>query len=78
MMKFDNRVQRSRHILTKMDRKIVTFIQEQELDDRFSTINSLAYAIGTSPATITRFSNKLGYDNFQDMKFSVQHEKSEK
>ncbi|AMG61884.1 MurR/RpiR family transcriptional regulator [Staphylococcus lugdunensis] len=77
-MKFDNRVQRSRHILTKMDRKIVTFIQEQELDDRFSTINSLAYAIGTSPATITRFSNKLGYDNFQDMKFSVQHEKSEK
>ncbi len=77
-MKFENRVQRSRHLLTKMDKKIIEFIRTNELDDRFSTINSLAHAIGTSPATITRFSNKLEYSNFQDMKFSLQHEKSEK
>lgn len=77
-LKFENRVQRSRHILTKMDKKIVEFIRQSELDDRFSTINSLAYAIGTSPATLTRFSSKLGYDNFQDMKFSLQNEKTEK
>ncbi|OHR52180.1 MULTISPECIES: MurR/RpiR family transcriptional regulator [Staphylococcus] len=77
-MKFENRVQRSRHLLTKMDKKIIEFIRTNELDDRFSTINSLAHAIGTSPATITRFSNKLEYHNFQDMKFNLQHEKSEK
>ena len=72
-MKFENRVQRSRHLLTKMDKKIIEFIRTNELDDRFSTINSLAHAIGTSPATITRFSNKLEYHNFQDMKFNLQH-----
>lgn len=77
-VKFENRVQQSRHLLTKMDKKIVAFIQENELDDSFSTINSLAHAIGTSPATITRFSNKLNYANFQDMKFNLQHEKSER
>ncbi|GGG94668.1 MurR/RpiR family transcriptional regulator [Staphylococcus pragensis] len=77
-MKFDNRVQRSSHLLTKMDKKIIEYIKTHELDDNFSTINSLAYAIGTSPATITRFSSKLNYNNFQDMKFSLQHEKSEK
>lgn len=77
-VKFESRVQQSRHLLTKMDKKIVAFIQENELDDSFSTINSLAHAIGTSPATITRFSNKLNYANFQDMKFNLQHEKSER
>lgn len=77
-MKFENRIQRSRHVLTKMDKKIIEYIQTHELDENFSTINSLAYAIGTSPATITRFSGKLNYANFQDMKFNLQHEKSEK
>lgn len=77
-MKFANRVQKSQHLLTKTDKKIVAFIQNNELDDRFSTINSLAHAVGTSPATLTRFSDKLGYCNFQDMKFNLQHEKSEK
>ena len=77
-MKFENRVQRCRHLLTKTDKRIIEYIQKHPLDDSFSTINSLAYAIETSPATITRFSNKLNYDNFQDMKFSLQHEKSEK
>lgn len=77
-MKFENRIQRCRHLLTKMDKKIIEYIQSHELDDNFSTISSLAHAIGTSPATITRFSDKLNYDNFQDMKFSLYHEKSEK
>lgn len=77
-MKFENRVQRCRHLLTKTDKRIIEYIQKHPLDDSFSTINSLAYAIETSPATITRCSNKLNYDNFQDMKFSLQHEKSEK
>ena len=63
-MKFENRVQRCRHLLTKTDKRIIEYIQKHPLDDSFSTINSLAYAIETSPATITRFSNKLNYDNF--------------
>ncbi|MRF36486.1 SIS domain-containing protein [Staphylococcus sp. KY49P] len=73
-MKFENRVQRYRHLFTKTDKQIVEYIQSNQFDDAFSTINSLAHAIGTSPATITRFSNKLDYDNFQDLKFNLQQE----
>ena len=73
-MKFENRVQRYRQRFTKTDKQIVEFIQNNEFNDDFSTINSLAYAIGTSPATITRFSNKLDYENFQDLKFNLQQE----
>ncbi|MQH79961.1 MurR/RpiR family transcriptional regulator, partial [Escherichia coli] len=40
-------------------------------------INSLAHAIGTSPATMTRFSHKLDYENFQDLKFNIQQEMTE-
>ncbi len=33
--------------------------------------------IGTSPATMTRFSHKLDYENFQDLKFNIQQEMTE-
>ena len=73
-MKFENRIQRYHHLFTKTDKQIVDYIQNNDFDDTFSTINSLAYAIKTSPATITRFSNKLNYDNFQDLKFNLQQQ----
>lgn len=77
-MKFENRIQRYHHLFTKTDKQIVEYIQSNHFDDSFSTINSLAHAIGTSPATITRFSNKLDYDNFQDLKFNLQQEMTDK
>ncbi|MCG7338035.1 MurR/RpiR family transcriptional regulator [Staphylococcus sp. ACRSN] len=77
-MKFENRVQRYRQHFTKTDKQIVAYIQKNEFNDTFSTINSLAYAIGTSPATITRFSNKLDYENFQDLKFNLQQEMTDR
>ncbi|MBF7021213.1 MurR/RpiR family transcriptional regulator [Staphylococcus kloosii] len=73
-MKFDNRVQRYKHLFTKTDKQIVEYIKSSEFDDTFSTINSLAHAVGASPATVTRFSNKLKYENFQDMKFNLLQE----
>lgn len=73
-MKFDNRVQRCKHLFTKADKEIVNYIKNNQFDDNFSTINSLANSVGISPATITRFSNKLDYENFQDMKFNLQQE----
>ncbi len=43
-MKFENRVQRYRHLFTKTDKQIVEYIQSNQFDDAFSTINSLAHA----------------------------------
>ncbi|MFW2628808.1 MurR/RpiR family transcriptional regulator, partial [Staphylococcus aureus] len=71
-MKFENRVQRYQHLFTKTDKRIVNYIRQNGYSDAFSTINSLAHAIGTSPATMTRFSHKLDYENFQDLKFNIQ------
>lgn len=52
-MKFENRVQRYQHLFTKTDKRIVNYIRQNGYSDAFSTINSLAHAIGTSPATMT-------------------------
>ena len=76
-MKFENRVQRYQHLFTKTDKRIVNYIRQNGYSDAFSTINSLAHAIGTSPATMTRFSHKLDYENFQDLKFNIQQEMTE-
>ncbi len=77
-MKFENRVQRYQHLFTKTDKRIVNYIRQNGYSDAFSTINSLAHAIGTSPTTMTRFSHKLDYENFQDLKFNIQQEMTEK
>lgn len=76
-MHFDNRVQRYGHTFTKTDKQIVQYIKQHPFGDAFSTIKSLAHAIGTSPSTLTRFSDKLHYHNFQDMKFHLQREMTE-
>ena len=39
-MKFENRVQRYHHLFTKTDKQIVAYIQNNDFDDTFSTINS--------------------------------------
>ena len=72
-MKFENRSTLSTFIY-KTDKRIVNYIRQNGYSDAFSTINSLAHAIGTSPATMTRFSHKLDYENFQDLKFNIQQE----
>ena len=38
-MKFDNRVQRCKHLFTKADKEIVNYIKNNQFDDNFSTIN---------------------------------------
>lgn len=71
-MNFENRIQQFSYLFTKSDEKIARYILKHPVGDHFSTITSLAYAIDVSPSTITRFSHKLNYQHFQDMKFSIQ------
>ncbi|MBU6087904.1 MurR/RpiR family transcriptional regulator [Mammaliicoccus sciuri] len=71
-MNFENRIQQFSYLFTKSDEKIARFILDHPVGDHFSTITSLAYAIGVSTSSITRFSHKLNYQHFQDMKFNIQ------
>ncbi|WP_370695473.1 MurR/RpiR family transcriptional regulator, partial [Staphylococcus aureus] len=64
-------------LFTKTDKRIGNYIRQNGYSDAFSTINSLAHTIGTSPATMTRNSHKLDYENFQDLKFNIQKEMTE-
>ncbi len=54
-MKFENRVQRYQHLFRNLIN--TASIRQNGYSDAFSTINSLAHAIGTSPATMTRFTS---------------------
>nr|WP_263314290.1 MurR/RpiR family transcriptional regulator [Mammaliicoccus sp. Marseille-Q6498] len=71
-MNFENRIQQFSYLFTKTDEQIANYILAHPVGDHFSTITSLAYAIKVSPSSITRFSHKLDYQHFQDMKFSIQ------
>lgn len=71
-MNFENRIQQFSYLFTKADEKIARYILDHPVGDHFSTITSLAYAIDVSTSSITRFSHKLNYQHFQDMKFNIQ------
>lgn len=71
-MNFENRIQQFSYLFTKTDEKIARYITTHPKGDHFSTITSLAYAIDVSPSSISRFSHKLNYQHFQDMKFNIQ------
>lgn len=71
-MNFENRIQQFSYLFTKTDEKIARYILDHPTSDDFSTITSLAFAIDVSTSSITRFSHKLNYQHFQDMKYNVQ------
>lgn len=71
-MNFENRIQQFSYLFTKTDEKIAQYITTHPKGDHFSTITALAYAISVSPSSISRFSHKLNYQHFQDMKFNIQ------
>ncbi|AVQ34166.1 MurR/RpiR family transcriptional regulator [Staphylococcus muscae] len=73
-MKIENRIQKYRHILTKTDQKIATYIMKLKDNADMSTIHAMAMSVDVSPSSITRFVYKLGYDSFQSFRFAILHE----
>ncbi|WP_010648243.1 MurR/RpiR family transcriptional regulator [Oceanobacillus massiliensis] len=71
-MNFENRIQKYNSILTTNDRKIIRHLAANKETVVSKTITELSDEIHVSPASITRFCKKLGFDSFQQMKYSIE------
>lgn len=54
-----------------LDKQIVTYLLDHHHDISNSSIHELAKRIGVSPATLSRFTKKIGYASFQDFKLDA-------
>ena len=68
MRAFYERVSEKLESLSKMERKAVSYMVENQGELIYTSITELADRVGTSEATITRVCTKLGYRGFQELK----------
>lgn len=68
---FNNKVKNNYQNLTDSDKLIVDYINSNIEKAKNLTITDLSNEANVSTATISRFSQKLGYKNFQEMKMSL-------
>ncbi|MGL5977634.1 MAG: MurR/RpiR family transcriptional regulator [Erysipelotrichaceae bacterium] len=73
-MKYINTIHSFYPTLTKSEKKIADYIFEYKSKVIYDTLSELSQNIGVGEATILRFIHKIGYDNFQDFKFSISRE----
>ena len=57
--------------LTKNEEKLSKYILENVNEVIYDSIQSIAYKTNTSPAAIIRFSKKLGYNGFSELKVDL-------
>lgn len=62
---------------TKTEEKIATYILENINEVIYYSVQHIAVKINTSPAAIIRFSKKLGYDGFSELKLDIAKDNSE-
>ncbi|RDW20605.1 MurR/RpiR family transcriptional regulator [Oceanobacillus chungangensis] len=70
-MNFENRIQKYNSLLTGNDHKIISYLNANKHTVIDKTIVDLAEEIQVSPASITRFCQKVDFDSFQQMKYSL-------
>jgi DNA-binding MurR/RpiR family transcriptional regulator len=73
-MKFKERVLIYEDKLNDMDDQIVDYINNNREDFLSQSIQRTAEKLFTVPNTIVRFSKKLGYTGFADLKYSLKNE----
>ena len=63
--------------LTNTEKRISEYILDKKNDVIYSSIQDIALKINTSPAAIIRFSKKLGYSGFSDLKLNLAKDDSD-
>jgi len=69
---FSARVKLNYQKFSSSERRVAEYLLKNEVRCQEMTIYQMAEEIGTSVATITRFSQTLGYHGLADMKFNLQ------
>ncbi|MFV0559042.1 MAG: MurR/RpiR family transcriptional regulator [Enterococcus sp.] len=57
--------------LTESEKQIIDFFYKNEQVIPFLSINEISQSIGVSNATLTRFSKKVGFKSFKELKLSL-------
>jgi DNA-binding MurR/RpiR family transcriptional regulator len=65
---------RSLEKLTRSELRLADFISQNATQAVFENVTSLAQKTGVSKATVVRFISKLGYENFNDLRRSLQED----
>lgn len=65
------RITASYYRLTNSEKKVADFVSSHRNETQKMSISDLADASGVAEATISRFSKKLGYENFNAMKIAL-------
>lgn len=70
------RIEGMKESLTESEKRIAKYILENSTEVYNYSMKDLAALIKTSPSSIVRFCQKLGYEKFQDFKISLAMEQS--
>lgn len=70
----DFRVAEARGQLTANDERVLTFLREHVYELAFHTTESLAQGAGVSAAAVVRFSRRLGFDSFRELRERARYE----
>lgn len=73
-MTFGERVDAKQDLLNETDDTILIYIKEHMKEISFMTIQKMSQDLFVAPNTVMRFSKKLGYSGFSELKFAIQNE----
>lgn len=70
-MQIDLNIKENYDILTKSEKKIAMYIIENPKIAIKNSVQEIGEITGTSPASVIRFSKKIGYDSLSDLKIDL-------
>lgn len=73
-MTFNERVDAKQDLLNETDDMILIYIREHITEVSSLTIQKMSQELFVAPNAIMRFSKKLGYSGFSELKFAIQNE----
>ncbi len=73
-MTFEDRVRKIEMQMNDTEDDIVAYLQEHRADIKHLSIQKMANDLYIAPNAVMRFSKKLGYSGFAELKFAVQNE----
>ncbi|HEY4537874.1 MAG TPA: MurR/RpiR family transcriptional regulator [Erysipelothrix sp.] len=71
------RIKANQAHFTNTEKKIATYIIDHKVEVLMMSVQELASAVKTSPAAIIRFSKKVGYSGFSELKLALAQDRSQ-
>jgi len=67
-------IQEKYHVLTKSEKRIADYLLEKKEQAVYQTMKDVTEAVNVGDATLIRFSQKIGFNGFSDLKIAIAKE----